>query len=175
MLLRNYGLHWRRDQVVWDRPKSKWSLPGREFGKKNAQVTNFSEQVGLYALYDANFSLVYFGQAGAGKDQHLFGRLRQHTNDHLAERWHRFSWFGMTGVKKDGELAKRATRSQGPQAKFLNQVEAVVIATCEPPNNLQGGRFSPAQKYEQIRDLELGITVEQMIERIHRSQFEAKE
>lgn len=164
MLIRTYGLYWKRDDVFWGRQKNAGHLLGRKLSAKKDGPVDFRDQVGFYALYDEQFQLVYFGQAGRGKDQTLYGRLKQHLGDHLAERWARFSWFGTKYVKGDGALSAKAANVQGRQEVFLDQVEAVMIAVSEPPNNLQGGRFGSADQFAQHRDVEkLGPSTEEML------------
>jgi hypothetical protein len=48
------------------------------------------------------------GQAGANDQQRLFDRLKQHTKDQLADRWSKFSWFGVRSVNNTGELRAEA-------------------------------------------------------------------
>lgn len=168
MLIRSYGLYWKRDDVFWGRQKNAGHLTGKKMGTKRPPYYDFRDQVGFYALYDEAFQLVYFGQAGRGKDQILYGRLKQHLNDHLSERWSRFSWFGTKYVKTDGGLSAKAATVQGKQEVFLDQIEAIVIAVSEPPNNLQGGRFGKAIHYSQHRDEEkLGPSPEKMLRSIY--------
>lgn len=70
--------------------------PGKLLGaasrSSKAHPVDFRVQRGIYALY-ADYELVYVGQTGSGDDR-LFKRLKSHRNDHLSERWNRFSWFG---------------------------------------------------------------------------------
>ena len=164
MLIKTYGLYWKRDDVFWGRQKNAGRLVGRKLVSRRAALVDFRDQVGFYALYDEQFQLVYFGQAGRGQTQTLYGRLKQHLSDHLAERWTRFSWFGAKYVKTDGTLSAKVANVQGRQEVFLDQVEAVMIAVSEPPNNLQGGRFGRADQYAQHRDVDkLGPSHEEML------------
>ena len=129
---------------------------------------DFRDQVGFYALYDNSFQLVYFGQAGRGNDQTLYGRLKKHTRGNLSGRWSRFSWFGIKYVKANGKLSAKAGNIQGKQTTFLDQTEAIVLSVAEPPNNLQGGRFGDAVQYRQYRDVEkLGPSPNDMIAEIY--------
>jgi len=112
---------------------------------------NFAEQIGIYALYDDQFRLVYVGQAGSGR-RGLYRRLRSHTLNVLSERWSRFSWFGLVPAE---ELNSRVTKRQDIQLEIdkpiqldkltiLNQIEAALIAASEPLRNKQSGRFGRA-------------------------------
>jgi hypothetical protein len=104
-MIRSYGLHWRADQVFWGKPGigNNGSLLGAASRSSKAHVVDFREQRGIYALY-AEYELVYVGQTGAGNDR-LFKRLKMHRNDHLSERWNRFSWFGTQWVTQKNELS----------------------------------------------------------------------
>ncbi len=105
VLIQNYGLFWLRTDVYWGKPGSDGHLKGIWSKKLTSDPVDFRYQQGVYVLYDEAFNLVYVGQAGANDNQRLFIRLRQHTQDALAQRWNRFSWFGVRWVKKDGDLA----------------------------------------------------------------------
>jgi len=169
MLIRNYGLFWKREDVYWGRQKSAGHLLGINAGLKKTDSVDFRQQVGFYALYDDAFQLVYFGQAGRGNGQTLYNRLKTHTTDHLAERWSRFSWFGIKYVKKsDGKLSAKPNKAQGDLLNFIDQTEAIVLAVAEPPNNLQGGRFGKAVQYLQDRDEEkLGPSPEDKLTEVY--------
>ena len=55
---------------------------------------NFTEQVGVYVLYDVHRP-VYVGRV---TEPRIGIRLFDHTRDRLTGRWDRFSWFGVRGV-----------------------------------------------------------------------------
>ena len=117
---------------------------------------DFREQVGIYCLYDNNFSLLYVGQAGFGNAT-LFDRLRTHTGNDLAERWTQFSWFGLKPVDfggPDGPILNEIPLQEVQVAPILNSLERILIVGAEPPLNRQGPKFGEAQKYSQHRDLE---------------------
>lgn len=156
MLIQNYGLFWREERIDWGAGKRKGTLPGYWRGGKWVEV-EFRHQKGVYVLYDPNFRIVYVGQAGK-QNQCLFDRLKQHRRDALAERWSMFSWFGTRPVveKNDGtfELGDQVVKTDLPAV--LNHIEAILIASCEPPLNRQGGRFGDAEQYLQRRFLEEG-------------------
>ena len=170
MLIRNYGLFWHRNDVFWGRQKKAGHLMGRATGAKTSDPVDFREQRGLYALYDENYRLIYFGQAGKGSSQKLFDRLKDHTNDRNADRWSRFSWFGTQKVKMDGELSKEGATQQGDMKIALDHMEAIVLAVAEPPNNRQGGQFgSKVHQFNQYRDEDvLGPEQEGMIKEIYK-------
>ena len=105
MLIKNYGLYWRRSAVAKNAGtkaeySDSWSRRGELLGigirKRRQKAVDFANQRGIYALYDDNFRLIYVGQAGRG-ERRLYRRLRSHTLNNLADRWTRFSWFGLLG------------------------------------------------------------------------------
>ena len=163
-LIHNYGLFWRRSDVFWGRQKCSGHLKGVPAKERRGAPTDFRFQAGVYVLYDDSFHLVYVGQAGAG-NEYLFDRLRQHTRDALADRWTRFSWFGIKWVRKNGLLSVGAEQASVKSKDILNHVEAILISAAEPPHNRQGGRFGDnVKQYLQYRDDdELGPTQESMV------------
>ena len=139
MLIRNYGLFWRREHVFWGRQRVAGHLKGYRSGERGL-VADFREQQGVYVLFDDSFKLIYVGQTGTGK-QRLFERLRQHTTGRLSDRWSRFSWFGIRFVVSGGELSVEPKARNVPLEDALDHLEAVLIEAAEPPHNRQGGRF----------------------------------
>ena len=152
-LIQSYGLFWDRCQVDW----RSGPLLGRV--KVRDKPVDFRDQLGIYALYDHEFRLLYVGQAGSGKNT-LFGRLKHHTSVHagtraLAARWKYFSWFGLLRVlkvEKKGEkqLASRADTKQTTEAHILNALEAAAIEIADPDLNRQGGRLRNVTEYVQV-------------------------
>lgn len=165
MLIRNYGLFWRRDDVHWGAQRNAGTLLGKPAGQAKKKPTDFRYQQGVYCLYDDNFRLVYVGQAGAGEAQRLFARLKNHTVDHMAARWSRFSWFGTLGVLNDGTLQQVRAAAHPSMDIALNQIEGVLIAAAEPPLNKQGARFGKTVlQFLQWRDeAKLGPELPEMV------------
>ncbi|MGU9963746.1 MAG: GIY-YIG nuclease family protein [Candidatus Halichondribacter symbioticus] len=151
--IRNYGLFWKLNDEgkVGD-------LTGKKNKTEQNEMVDFREQIGFYALYDDAFNLVYFGQVGKGEGHTLSKRLQQHLRGHLFGRWTQFSWFGIKDVgtvlneKGKFPLEKKDSRAEGTTNNFIDQVEAIVIAVSEPPNNRQGGSFIGAKQYLQHHD-----------------------
>ena len=170
MLIKNYGLFWKREFVFWGSPGIP--QPGRLLGLwaagRRVGIFDFRDQQGIYVLYDSNFRIVYVGQTGAG-DSRLLHRLRQHTRDQLADRWERFSWFGLRYVTEEGELGPVVEDVESTVSDVLNHIEAILIAAAEPPKNLRGGNFgSEVEQYLQQRDEEnLGPSTNQMIQTLY--------
>lgn len=152
-MIKSYGLHWHEKHISWGRRGGEaGSLLGCASRKDNANEVDFSQQRGIYVLY-ADYDLVYIGQTGA-RNNRLLSRLRSHKNDHLSERWNRFSWFGLLRVKNTHELALDAQSVNVTVDIALNILEAVSIAISEPKLNLQRGKWSEATQYYQyhVRD-----------------------
>lgn len=150
MLIRNYGLFWRRGDVAWGTrgPGAGGTLMGKYARRVRAPEVDFREQQGVYVLYDDNFKIVYVGQAGRG-EQRLFTRLRNHKRDHLSQRWSRFSWFGIMPVVH-GALDLEFEIDVPEVGSVLDHIEAILLAAAEPPLNLQRGRFgTDVQQYIQ--------------------------
>jgi len=167
MLIHNYGLFWRRDDVFWGRPKVKGHLKGVLAKETSTKPVDFRQQTGVYVLYDDNFHLVYVGQAGAG-NQYLFSRLKHHRKDALADRWTRFSWFGLKWARENGKLALGAAQFSIKTVDLLNHIEAILISAAEPSHNKQGGRFGKnVEQYLQHRDKDaLGPDMESMVKEL---------
>jgi hypothetical protein len=140
MLIRNYGLFWRRDLIYFGRGSNAGHLKGTRVGALTSDPIDFRDQQGVYCLYDDNFRLVYVGQAGGKNNQRLFHRLKQHRKDALSARWSKFSWFGILQTTKNGLGAEKKS-VQPKVGEVLNHIEAILIAAAEPVQNRQGGRF----------------------------------
>lgn len=151
MIIQNYGLHWRRDQVVWGTPGhgNQGHLTGRSSREAKGLHINFRSQSGIYILQEG-FRPLYVGQSGKGT-QRMFARLKGHTRNHLAERWDRFSWFGIYPVV-GGELKLniKVEKISTNIYSILDHLEGVLISITEPPLNRQGARFGEAEQYKQI-------------------------
>lgn len=168
VLIKTYGLFWKREDVFWGRPKKSGNLFGIPAHKKKANPIDFREQTGIYVLY-ADYKIVYIGQAGNGNAK-LFTRLKKHCNDDLAGRWNQFSWFGLKYVLKEGALSKDVLSASIPRKTMLNHIEAILIDASEPPLNRQGGRWGQLIKqYLQHRDDEnLGYTDKEILRKLEK-------
>jgi hypothetical protein len=164
ILISTVGFFWREDYVYWGAGRNAGSLLGVPAKNRTAAAVNFREQSGIYVLY-ADYEVVYVGQSGLG-NQNLFNRLKQHRTDDLAERWDRFSWFGIRRVLRGGRRLSGETTAVHPSlANVLNHIEGVLIHSVEPPMNGQKGRFGDKViRYLQVRDSRLGPTTEGMVE-----------
>lgn len=141
-IIANMGLFWEKDKVRWkgNRSVGKGSLSGKWVREKKDEV-DFWEQTGIYALYDADYHLVYVGQAGFGDKSCIGSRLKHHCRDNLAGRWDRFSWFGLRKVTEKNTLGQKPKNKGGSLINIGNVLEAILIEVAEPPLNRQGGKF----------------------------------
>jgi hypothetical protein len=176
LLIQNYGLFWTRSKVFWGKQKNRGHLQGVRAGNRTGPPIDFRMQQGVYVLYDENFRLVYVGQAGSNESQRLFTRLKQHCKDKLGDRWTRFSWFGIRRVLMSGKLSTEVIRTSVAPTVILNQIEAILISSTEPPLNLQGGRFGKDVKrylqYQNAAELEPDANV--MIRQIWKTVIKSK-
>jgi hypothetical protein len=123
---------------------------GKVGAAKANQVVDFREQIGIYVLYDKDLKTVYVGQAGSGNAR-LFERLKNHTNDHLRDRWSYFSWFGFREVTQKNRLSEKQEPNSEKKVSYndaLGQIEGVLIEVLEPPLNRQSASWD-AKEYVQ--------------------------
>jgi hypothetical protein len=132
--LRAFGMFWKRELVFW---LGKPQLLGRQ--GIGATDVNFATQIGVYLLHDRE-RVVYVGRAS----DTLFARLKVHTTDRLGGRWDRFSWFGLRGVRDNGQLSDGEV--PWGQDVVIETMEALLIESLEPPlNRRRGDNFSGAE------------------------------
>lgn len=150
-MIENFGLHWRAEKVFWGRPNDSDTLLGARSRSRSARPVDFRYQRGIYALY-ADYDLVYVDQTGSAQDDRLFKRLKAHRNDHLSERWNRFSWFGTQWVTQQHALSAEAAKIAATVPAALNILEAMAIAISEPRLNLSRGRWGDAVQFFQFTE-----------------------
>ena len=154
VVIKSFGVFWEREHIEWGHkgPGGAGTLLG--YATTPSKSIDFREQRGIYVLYEgvdiASHRVIYVGQAGSGH-QDLFHRLRNHRDDHLWNRWQRFSWFGFLGVGTQGLVHKRkASTGALTMAVALDQMEAILIALLEPLRNSQGPKWRGATEYFQV-------------------------
>jgi len=154
MLIRNFGHLWQRKYINYGRPRVRGHLKGY---RTKASEVDFRDQIGIYVLFDKDLVPVYIGQAGRNK--RLFGRLHQHENDHLWNRWEHFSWFGFRRVNKSSrqlslfDTLDKTFKISG--TLVLNEIEGALITALEPKLNKQGARWKDVEEYYQLIDDEM--------------------
>lgn len=135
-----FGMYWQRDLVIW---KTKPNLYGKSPG--NSVPINFSDQRGVYLLYD-HHTPIYVGRS---TEQTIGQRLFQHTLGRLAGRWNRFSWFGMLKPTNDGMLTE--TNLSVSESTITSAFEALLIEALEPhQNRRQGDGFAGLEHVQEI-------------------------
>jgi hypothetical protein len=155
-IIKNYGFLWERKYI--NRGAGGYGNAGNLIGYRTGAATklvDFREQIGVYALYDQNLTIVYIGQAGNGNAT-LFSRLKQHmTSNALRNRWSYFSWVGFRQVNsRTSDLSIRQENVSSRVSGFtygdaLNEIEGILIEFIEPKLNKQGGKLKKAREYLQ--------------------------
>ncbi|MCC5972369.1 MAG: GIY-YIG nuclease family protein [Pararhodobacter sp.] len=174
-MIKNYGLFWRRDGVHWATQGSglgSGHLKGFVREAKENWPVDFRRQVGVYCLYDDAFNLLYVGKANSSEG--LYVRLNKHRSGDLAERWSKFSWFGLKPVNWESDEPTLVDPEINPDTEtIVRALEGVLILGAEPRLNRQGTNFGGAMKFDQYRDLErVYPTPGEMIEQIWESVLE---
>ena len=152
-IIKNFGFLWERKFIYRGNGGNAGHLRGTSQGKSDA---DFSEQFGVYVLYDRSQSIVYVGQAGNGNAT-LFTRLKNHMDsNHLRNRWEYFSWVGFKDVNRNGSLSEHQSVESGVSgfkySDALNEIEGILIEIIEPKLNKQGGKLTGAREYRQFID-----------------------
>lgn len=141
-IVSSFGMFWRREEVEWT-SRTTLNLPGVQRG--GADPVDFSQQIGLYLLYDGR-EVLYVGRART-RDSTLGGRLYDHTKDRLSARWDRFSWFGFLPVSDNGKLGELP--DQYGSDRMIAEIEAILIEALEPRQNRRRGDDFVAFEYLQ--------------------------
>lgn len=149
--IRNFGFMWERDKVDWGAPGrgSAATLKGRMLKNKH-RVVDFSQQMGIYVLYDRFEQPVQIGQS-----KNILKQLRQHRRDHLRSRWTFFTWFGFYKVVAGrNELLIRESEHQATRnialSQALSELEAILIQVLEPRLNRRGCNWGDTEEYLQV-------------------------
>lgn len=155
-VIQNFGLFWERRCIDWGKRGAGNLGALNGFTSKPSSPVDFRMQRGIYVLYEgesiASQRVTYVGQAGAGTND-LFHRLRSHRDDHLWNRWQRFSWLGFLSVGNNRRLVHQNKAAVGLVgfSTALNQIEAVLISLLEPLHNRQGAKWHGATEYFQVQ------------------------
>ena len=72
----------------------------------------------------------------------------------MADRWDKFSWFGVRKVNKSGKLSKtKGELNRTLKAnEILDLLEGLLINVVEPPLNKQGAKWSSIEQYFQLSE-----------------------
>jgi hypothetical protein len=146
-LINALGMYWSRDKINWGLGTPK--LLGRQTA--GSQAVDFSDQKGVYLLYDRS-EVIYVGRA---IDQGIGTRLKQHTYDRLNGRWDRFSWFGVYRVSGTGELEMGDPVYD--RELLIATMEALLIESVEPSQNRRRGDEFRAVEFLQAEDPEIEL------------------
>jgi len=160
MLIKNFGLFWRVDEIDWypgQGEKNAFRLLGRQ-GKNlpGLKLADFRFQQGIYILY-SNYGPYY---TGLTTEQGLGKRLQDHLADKHAEKWDRFSWFGFKELcqkKNDSKLyplKDLANIETGKTSIIIRDTEALLIRAMGL-NNIAQTNFSQADEWVQVKEHEV--------------------
>lgn len=146
VMIRSYGEFWYPDLVHWGtQGGTKGSLQGEWGPKRSLTQVDVWDQQGIYVLHH-EWSVVYIGKA----DKTPLGvRIRLHRSDHLAGKWDSFSWYGIRGVKQDGSLGAEMQSKTVSRSDLISTLEAILIATNNPPQNRRSETISGAKLVQQ--------------------------
>lgn len=167
--IKNYGIFWERERVVWG--KRGVGNTGTLLGKaaRAREPVDFRAQAGVYVLYAGvdipSLRVVYVGQAGRTSGP-LFNRFKNHTRDHLWNRWSHFSWFGVFDVGKQGSLVHTKIDKNASLSLpgILDHLEGALITLMEPSLNKRGANWSGSKQYFQDVPEEADRTLEEILE-----------
>ena len=140
-IIKARGVSWKRNLVDWT--KVKPILLGKE--RIKSDPIDFSKQVGIYLLHN-HYEVIYVGQTSG---QTIGERLRQHTQDRLAGKWERFSWFGFYGVNSDGGLIEKLPDSIIDFDSVFDTLEGLLIEAIEPRQNRKAAAGFGSSEYLQ--------------------------
>jgi len=155
MLIRNFGLFWRAEEIDWSPgPGHRWRMLGRVgWNNPGLQVADFRDQRGLYVLY-GNYGPHYVGLA---RDRGIGDRLKDHRKDHHRGEWDRFSWFGFRRIltsrdSSTGLVRLAATKSTatGELNDVIADMEALLIRALGCSDNYNQMKFPRGDEWEQV-------------------------
>lgn len=143
-IVTSFGMYWRRSAVDWTSTTKLLGIyPNAD------KPVDFYKQLGIYLLYDGR-EVIYVGRT---TEQPLGKRLYQHTSGRFAERWDRFSWFGLLPITAEGGIGTLPQAYDA--ATLIPALEAILIESLEPRQNRKRGDDLEAVEYIQRIDPEL--------------------
>jgi hypothetical protein len=156
VLIRNYGLFWRTDEVVWNPGKGArgaFRLLGRRGSNRpKLRLADFRHQQGIYILY-SDYGPYYVGLT---EKQGLGKRLKDHLGDDHRERWDRFSWFGFRKVLAGRDDHGVCTLKDLPEAAISNPAEVIrdveaLLIRAMGLRNINVTNFTDAEEWTQVK------------------------
>jgi hypothetical protein len=156
MLVRAYGLMWRREEINWSKKENR--LLGRLGShRRTLRLVDFEGQKGICILYD-EFAHYYVGLT---RRQTLGQRLYQHIQGEDGQKqWDRFCWFGFKRVlkTKNGE-GIHGLSAHLPAAAALDRNLAIkdfeaILMKCFVWENIVDSNFCDAEEWLQVRTVE---------------------
>ncbi len=136
-LIRTYGEFWDPELISL----SKSRLMGRRETTPRGKSVNVFEERGVYVLYK-DFEPVYVGKADG---ESIGARIQKHRKSlRRGPRWNQFSWFGVRGFRKNGNLLKQNGSFHPTSERLIATFEALLISTIDPPLNSRRERFKNA-------------------------------
>lgn len=156
MLIQSYGLFWKANEIDWYPGKGArtFRLLGRRGVRvPNLEIADFMHQQGIYILY-GNFGPYYVGLT---KRQGLGKRLKDHHEDHLAEKWDRFSWFGFCNLRSTDKTTGLRPIKPLPKIRLgdpndaIGDIEALLIKAMNL-TNIRQMNFHGADEWKQIEE-----------------------
>ena len=157
MLIQNYGLFWKVNEIDWF--PGNGSRGFRLLGRRGSQAANleladFRDQKGIYILY-GNRGPHYVGLC---RKQGLGTRLKQHRSDKHEGHWDRFSWFGFRALLKTRDkttglltLRKLPQVQFGTPTKAIADLEALLIKAMGL-SNVADMKFQRALEWTQVEE-----------------------
>jgi len=157
MRITSYGLFWRASQINWapgSGTRGEFNLFGKIGERKpKLRVADFRLQQGIYILYDA------YGPAYTGLTRASLGlgkRLKDHTNDHLKDRWDRFCWFGFRNIGQTVEksgihcLIDANNTVKDDTYATIGDLESLLIRLLGTKLNISKMKFENAEEWKQV-------------------------
>jgi len=155
MLIRSFGLFWRRSEIEWNPGRGKkgeFMLLGRQgTNRPGLKLADMRQQQGIYILY-GDYGPYYVGLT---RKQGLGKRLKDHLTDQHADDWDRFSWFGFCIARKPSRgsplwsFKELAELSVGKPGDAIADMEALLIKAMGPSNTADMN-FQKATQWHQV-------------------------
>lgn len=139
-LITAFGKRWSKAIFM----QNKCTLKGRSITNQK-QINDFTDQPGVYVLYNGK-QLVYVGQSSR---RSLSKRLQNHTADRLANKWDTFSWFVFSEIDAENGC-KRNDIINVRLEVLIDDIEAILIESCNPQENKKQGNNWKPKEYSQI-------------------------